>query len=1063
MSTKHYNIVENEEKLIDFWKTNNIFKKSIDNNKDGKPYTFYDGPPFATGLPHYGHILAGLIKDTIIRWAVINGFHVPRRAGFDCHGLPIEFEIEKKLGIKTKEQIINYGIDNYNEACRDIVMSCAGDWKTIMNRIGRWIDFDNDYKTMDIEYMSKVWSVFAKIYDKGLIYEGVKIMPYSTACTTPLANFEATSNYQNVSDRTIIVKFKLTNTDNTYILSWTTTPWTLPAHYCLCVNSNITYALVLHNSESYYIAKSRIEFLKAKLKVSELQIITEITGNELIGMNYEPPFNFVGLNEYYIVADDFVTDDSGTGVVHIAPAYGEDDYKVALKAGLITKELNSLFIHIDDNGNSINCGDFSNMPFKEVNKKVLKDLQTRNLSVVIFDYEHNYPFCWRSDTPLIYKAVKCWFVNVESIKEQMITINEGINWVPETIGKGRFKNWLEGTRDWCVSRNRYWGTPIPIWKSEDGEILVIHSKEHLEKLSGLSLVDLHSHVVDKIEINYNGKVYKRDKTVLDCWFESGCVPFASPNTGYPADFIAEGLDQTRGWFYTLLVIGTILEDRSPYKNVIVNGLVLASDGKKMSKRLKNYPDPVEVVNQYGADCLRYYLIMSGASMANELHFNNIEVKEVMQSVIIPLTNSLTFFQEYQIYYNKNKEFELIDSDRPFDKWIMNKLKKFIEKYSIYLNEYKINPISNILLKFIDNLNNNYIRLNRDVIKGKNDDDIDKIKCQQALSTLCKALYTLSIYVSPILPFLSEIIYQETRKYIKSDTPISVHLTNILSVSFESIEDGDVIMINSMLNVIDMIRQIRNKNNIQVKRPLKNVSIYTDSDKLELLKNMEYYIINECNIIDIDYKIWESTKYKYMYEINFKVVGKIFRDKRVAFTKFISELDQLTLEKMFNGFEIMYNDTQLTQELVRETSNLVKITSDLVRETSNLVKITSDLVRVFQVIDEKNDINIKTEEDIINRIKVKVDIISDIYTEELFIAKRIATNFQLSRKYGGYHPYDSVRLIMDENEFTNIVIKYAEYINKITRTPIEITKEELSSYSYCKVFEIDGKPMKIYII
>jgi isoleucyl-tRNA synthetase len=1032
---KSYNITDKEQLLVDFWNANDIFQKSIDNNKDGKPFVFYDGPPFATGLPHYGHLLAGFIKDSISRWAVINGHYVPRRAGFDCHGLPIEFEIEKKLGIKTKDQILKYGIDNYNEACRSIVMSCAGDWKTIMNRMGRWIDFDNDYKTMDTDYMSKVWSVFARIYEKGLIYEGVKIMPYSTACTTPLANFEATSNYQNVSDRTVIVKFKLKDNDNKYILSWTTTPWTLPAHYCLCVNRNLTYVLVGYNGESYYIAKSRVQFLKEKLKLPELEIISEVSGQELIGMAYEPPYKFVGREEYYVVADDFVTDDSGTGVVHIAPAYGEDDYRVSLKAGLITKELNSLYVHIDDNGNSVNCGDFSGMPFKEVNKKVIKDLQTRNLSVVIFDYEHSYPFCWRSDTPLIYKAVKCWFVNVESIKERMVAINEGINWVPENVGSGRFKKWLEGTRDWCVSRNRYWGTPIPIWKSSDGDILVVRSKEHLEELYGHPVSDLHRHHVDKIVINHNGKSYMRDETVLDCWFESGSVPFASPTAGYPADFIAEGLDQTRGWFYTLLVIGTILEDRSPYKNVIVNGLVLASDGKKMSKRLKNYPDPIDVVNQYGADCLRYYLLMSGATMANELRFNNNEVKEVMQSVVIPLTNSLTFFQEYFKYFTMSKEFKLIESERPFDKWILNKLDNFIDKYSACLNGYKINPINELLVKFIDDLNNNYIRLNRDVIKGKDEDDEDGTKCLQALGTLLKVLHTLSVYLSPILPFLSETIYQETNKLVSNGMPISVHLSNVSMVPIVSVVDNDVVMINSMLNVIDMIRQVRTKNTIQVKRPLKCVTIYADEDKLELIKQMETYIVNECNIIDFEYKKWTATKYKYVYEINFKIVGKTLRDKRVAFEKFINELDQTTLESMFNGTDITYNN----------------------------ILVTSELVKVFQVIDETDDVNIKTEEDLSNRIKVKVDINTDKSTEELFIAKTIATNFQRSRKYGGFHPYDSVRLIMDKNEFTDIVLRYADYIGKITRVPIEIVDTEINDFTFSKVFELESKKMKVYLI
>lgn len=1029
---KSYSITMKEEVILQFWNENNIFQSSIDNNKDNESFIFYDGPPFATGLPHYGHILAGYIKDTISRWATLKGLHVPRRAGFDCHGLPIEFEIEKKLGIKSKTQIVDYGIGKYNEACRSIVSRCADDWKMIMNRLGRWIDFDNGYKTMDLDYMSKVWGIFAKIYNKGLIYEGVKIMPYSTACTTPLSNFESSSNCQDVIDRTVIVKFKIT--DNKYILGWTTTPWTLPSHYCLCVNKNITYSLIEYEGNQYYISKSQIEFLKGKLKTDKITIINDILGAELVGMKYTAPYNFVPISPklYTVVEDNFVTDHDGTGIVHIAPAFGDDDYRVCIKNNLVTKELSSLFQHIDDNGNGINCDNFNGLPFKEINKLVLKDLQKRELSMVIFDYEHRYPFCWRSDTPLIFKAVKCWFINVESIKDRMIEINKTINWVPEHIGASRFNNWLENTRDWCISRNRYWGTPIPIWKSEDGDILVVESKEHLEKLTNSEIKDIHRHNIDQLIINHNGKKYTREETVLDCWFESGCVPFASPTTGYPADFIAEGLDQTRGWFYTLLVLGTIIEDRTPYKNVIVNGIVLASDGRKMSKRLKNYPDPLDITNQYGADCLRYYLLMSGATMASELRFNNNDVKEVSQTIILPLTNSLSFYQEYYTFYTQTKEFKVVESDRPFDKWIMKKLYTFITNYSLLLNSYKINPIHELLIKFIDDLNNKYIRLNRDVIKGKDESD-DGTKCLQALNTLRNVLYILSIYLSPILPFLAESIYQDLNR----TEIISVHLTNINKIDINkfNVEDTEINTLETILNIIDMVRKIRNSNIIPVKKPLKSIQVYCDEEKSSLLKQFDNYILSECNIIDIEYFKWEGTKYKYIYNLNLKLIGKLFRDKRIDFETFMAKLTQEDLEKMYTGHIIKYKEHD----------------------------ITSDFVTILQVIEDIQIDNIKTDIDIYNRIKIKIDITSNADTEELFIAKTIATNFQRMRKYGGFHVYDNLKLLMLDNKFSPIIEKHMDYIMKTTRVPIEIVYSNTSKFNYKKIYEIDDVHIELSLL
>ena len=1027
---KSYSIKDNEEEIVKFWNHNNIFQKSIDQNKKNEQFILHEGPPFASGSIHYGHLLGSFIKDTICRWKTLNGFYVPRHATWDTHGLPIEYAIEQKLGIKTKQEILKFGIDNYNEECRGIVMSCADSWKSEMNRYGRWLDFDNNAKTMDIEYMSNVWNVFYRIYEKGLIYEGVKIMPYSVACTTPLSNFEASSNYQNVSDRTIVVKFPIKNKLNEFFTTWTTTPWTLPSHYCLCVNSDLTYVVVENDAEKYYVCKTRIQFLEEKLK-TKLKIINECKGKDLIGIEYEPMYNFGKLESYRIVSDNFVTDDSGTGIVHIAPAFGADDYRVSLEKELITKELSSLYMHIDDSGNGINCDQFNNMTIKQMTNAIIKNLKERNNILFEFDYNHSYPFCWRSDTPLIYKAVKCWFLNVKAIQSQMVELSKTINWIPGYIDE-RFKSWLENTCDWCLSRNRYWGTPIPIWRSDDGDIIVIKSREHLEELTNQKVNDIHRHFIDQLEINVNGKIYKRIFEVFDCWFESGSLPYASKyafSTG--CDFVAEGLDQvTRGWFYVMHVIGTVLENKTPLKNVIVNGLVLAADGKKMSKRLKNYPDPQVIVDQYGADALRYYLIMSGASMAADLRFKDIEVKEILQTVIIPLTNTFSFYEEYFKLFCKTNLFTDIESDIPFDKWILKRTYDFISQLSKSLNEYKINPISSMITSYIEDLNNGYIHMNRDILKGKEDD----IKCMKSLSTLKKVLSILSVYLSPILPFFCEKLHKSL-----GNEGESIHLKSIndIEVNKYNLDDNnqDIIMIKNLLNIIDMIRKIRSENKIQLKKPLKNIQIFADEDCIELLKKIEIYILTEGNILEIEYKKWEATKYEYKYDINLKIAGKLFREKRKDFELFMSQLEQSKLEKLYYGEDIIFESN----------------------------KINNELINVYQVIPDNESSNIKVKEDIINKIKIKLNIEMDNNTFELFIAKNIATTFQRMRKIGNFHVYDDLRLLMINNEYSYIILKHMEYIMKTTNVLIELINNRLDNYDFNKKSDINEIECNMYLI
>ena len=639
---------EIEKNILNLWKINETFEKSLQKTKKYPIFTFYDGPPFATGLPHYGHILAGTIKDIICRYATMKNNYVPRRAGWDAHGLPIEYEIEKKLGIKTKSQVIDYGIGNYNKECESIVMRCADQWKYTINRIGRWIDFDNDYKTMDTNFMESVWWVFKELWKKDLVYKGFKIMPYSNACNTPLSNFEAKSNYKDIHERSVIVTFPLVNENNTFFLVWTTTPWTLPSNIALCVNPNIIYVKLFDNinNKIYILAESLINSIFKNKK--NYNILEKMKGIELKNIKYIPIFNyFEYLNTFKILIDDFVLDDSGTGIVHLAPAFGEDDFRVCIENNLITKDGTNLICPIDPNGSfTSKVKDFEGLKVKECDKEITDYLKSIGRLFKIINCVHSYPFCWRSDTPLIYKAVSCWFVNVEKIKDKIIENNKKINWIPGYVGEKRFHNWLKDTKDWCISRNRYWGTPLPIWVSDDMEEIVnIGSIDELSKLSGIKLTNLHRHHLDKITIPSKmgkGKL-KRVEEVFDCWFESGSMPYAQSHypfenkdlfeKNFPADFIAEGLDQTRGWFYTLMVLSTALFDKPAFKNVIVNGLVLAEDGKKMSKRLKNYPDPLNIVNKYGADALRMYLIDSPVVKAESLRFKESGVRTIANTVI----------------------------------------------------------------------------------------------------------------------------------------------------------------------------------------------------------------------------------------------------------------------------------------------------------------------------------------------------------------------------------------------------------------------------------------------
>lgn len=845
---------EQELDVLAYWDEQKSFQKSVEDRPKGNPYVFYDGPPFATGLPHYGHIVASVMKDVVPRFWTMKGYRVERKWGWDCHGLPIENIVEKKFDLTSRQDIEKYGIENFNNSCHEIVLTYAEEWKKVIRRLGRWVDMESAYKTMDLPFMESVWWVFKSLWEKEMIYEGHKSMHICPRCETVLSNFEVNQGYQDVTDLSATAEFRLLT--GRYagldVLAWTTTPWTLPGNVLLAVGPAISYVVVETPQGKFILAKERVADVFGD---SEHKVIEEVVLADLVGSTYEPIFPFFKdhKNAFRVVAADFVTTEDGTGVVHIAPGFGEDDMNVGHKesvAPIIHVLMNGHFVPevakplaadgYDVDGVMVRSKDNP----QKVDIEIIKYLAHHNR---LFDKKkitHSYPHCWRCDTPLLNYATSSWFVRVENIKDQLVRTNKEINWVPEHIKEGRFGKWLEGAHDWAISRSRFWGTPLPLWRSDDGEIICVGSRQELEDLSGEKIDNLHKHVMDKVVLKRGGKEFYRVPEVLDCWFESGSMPYAQLHypfenedtfdAGFPAEFIAEGQDQTRGWFYTLHVLSNALFNMPAFKNVVVNGIVLAEDGKKMSKRLNNYPDPMEVMEKYGADAVRYYLMSSPVVAAENLRFSEAGVIEVSKNFINILRNVLSFYS----LYREHDDGRVATGKHVLDAWILARLNETLAQETKMMEVYELSEAARVLQSFVTDLSTWYLRRSRDRMKAEGEDRLE------AIATLRFVLDTFAKMLAPFMPMLSEVIYQEVAGgFAGSADRQSVHLE-----SWPAAKDPDMQVIEKMGEaraVVSRVLDQREAAGRPIKQALGSMQIWTPSGDI----GSEYLevILDEVNV------------------------------------------------------------------------------------------------------------------------------------------------------------------------------------------------------------------------
>ncbi|MFA6505371.1 MAG: isoleucine--tRNA ligase, partial [Treponemataceae bacterium] len=923
-----------EEAVLSFWEKHDIFRKSISQREGAEEYVFYDGPPFATGLPHFGHFVPGTIKDIIPRYQTMKGKKVERRFGWDCHGLPVENLIEKELGLNSKTDIERYGVAKFNEACRAAVLRYVKEWRRIVTRLGRWVDFDNDYKTMDPDYMESIWWVMKSLWEKGLLYEGHYILPYCPRCSTVLSNHELNlGGYKDVHDPAITVRFKVRGASgaalslaaelsdgSTYLLAWTTTPWTLPSNLALTLGPEVDYVLVKDGSERFILAESRLSAYYKKPE--DCVIVWKKKGSELAGLEYEPLFPYfkdaAAQNAFKTYLGDFVTTEDGTGIVHTAPGFGEDDYRVLKGTGVPT------ICPVDAECKfTAEVSDYQGIFVKDADKAIMERLKNEGKLVKRDQVLHAYPHCWRCQSPLIYRAVGSWFVNVTKVKASMLKANSTIYWVPEHIKDGRFGKWLEGARDWAISRNRYWGNPLPIWKCPDcGKTICIGSRAELKELSGVDATDLHKHFVDSIKIPCScGKTMERIPEVLDCWFESGAMPYGQHHypfenkeffdSHFPADFINEGLDQTRGWFYTLTVLAAALFDKPAFKNCVVSGLVLATDGKKMSKSLRNYTDPMKVVNEFGADALRLFLMHSAVVKADDLRYSDDGVREVLKSIIIPLWNSYSFYVTYANIDKASPAGAPENPVNPLDKWILSTAETMVEKVSAALDSYDMSKAIDPIVEFIDLLNNWYIRRSRRRF-WRSGNDTDKL---EAYGTLYSVLKTISLVAAPFMPFTTEAIWRNLRL---KDDPLSVHLADF-PVPNVSRRDAELEFKMAVVrHAVSMGRSLRYQYNIKVRQPLRSVELVTrDSSEKRVLLEMEEIVREELNVKNVVFHDNEEDLVEYQAKANFRVLGKELGKDMKAAAERIEALSQTEIQSLLEGavlsIEVAGRNVDLTKE------------------------------------------------------------------------------------------------------------------------------------------------------
>ena len=1034
-----------EEEILKFWQENQIFEKSIELRENCKPFSFYEGPPTANGKPGLHHVMARTLKDLVCRYKTQQGYEVNRKAGWDTHGLPVEIEVEKQLGIKSKSEIPEFGVAKYNAACKESVFTYKDLWEKMTNRMGYWLNLDEAYVTCTNEYIESVWWALKTLFDKGLIYQDYKIVPQCPKSETVLSSHELALGYKDTKDPSVYVLMKLKDSDiskdgDTYFLVWTTTPWTLISNVALAVGPEIEYVKVKTENTYVILAKERLSVLR-----EEYEIIDEYKGLDLVGESYEQLFNYVSVDKkaFYVIDANFVSTSDGSGIVHIAPAFGADDYEISkihdlpflqpvTRGGLFTEEVT----------------DFAGVFVKDADQDIIKMLRASGQLYKKETIVHSYPFSWRFDNvPVIYYARESWFIKTTSVSERMVQLNKEINWAPPEVGSGRFGNWLEENKDWALSRDRFWATPLPIWVSEDGEMFAVGSIAELKeglierddkiiKVADLdeNEIDLHKPFVDDIFFNKNGKIFKRTPELIDVWFDSGCMPFAQHHypfenkelfeNHFPADFICEGIDQTRGWFYTMHAISTMLFDSVAYKNLIVNELILDKNGLKMSKSKGNAVDPFELFDKYGADATRWYLVTGSPPWRTTL-FDEEGIKEVQRKFFGTLMNTYSFFALYANIdkFDFNQELIPYEKRPEIDRWIIAKLSSVIDEFKVHMDNYDVTKAARLVSEFtIDELSNWYVRRSRRIF-WKSEVNDSKISAYQ---TLYECLTTISKLTSPFAPFIADELYQNLNNVTSRESAISVHLIDFPEPTYRDTELEAKMEIAQ--KVVYLTRAIRAKSNLKVRQPLRKIMIAVDPSKREAVSKMKDVILEEVNIKELEVLQDDAAIVSKSAKANFKSLGP----------KYGKQMKQLAARI-----------TQLTQDEIKELES--KKSLDLVLE-GNSIKLTTEDVEI-----------ISTEiEGWVVESESGVTVAIDSELDEALIGEGLAREFvnrvQNMRKNFGLDVTDRINVnFSSDNDLKDYLIKFENYIkNEVLADKLSNEVSELGFHEELSIGEFNCK-------